>query len=57
MAAAGGDGAIRVWDLRSSRLIQYYDAHAGGVTDLAFHPSGNFLLSSSQDSSLKVGLG
>ena len=55
LAAAGLDGAIRLWDMRSSRLVQYYDAHGGGVTDLAFHPSGAFLLSSSQDSSLKVG--
>lgn len=57
MATGGTDGSIKLWDLRSSRLIQYYDAHGGAVSDLSFHPSGNFLLSASLDTSLKVGGG
>jgi WD40 repeat protein len=54
VATGSTDGSIKLWDLRSSRLIQYYEAHQGAVTDLSFHPSGNFLLSSSLDTSLKV---
>ena len=54
MASGGSDGCIKLWDLRSARIIQYYEAHGAAATDLAFHPSGNFLLSSSQDSTLKV---
>ena len=54
MATGSSDGSIKLWDLRSNRLIQYYEAHQGAVTDLSFHPSGNFLLSSSMDTSLKV---
>ena len=57
IATGGTDGAIKVWDLRSNRLIQYYEAHDGAVTDLSFHPSGNFLLSSSMDSTLKARAG
>jgi WD40 repeat protein len=44
-----------VWDLRSDALLQHYRAHTGGVTGAAFHPSGNFLLTSSLDTTLKVG--
>jgi len=35
-------------------LIQHYDAHPSAVTGISFHPSGNYLLSSSNDSTLKV---
>lgn len=54
VATGGSDGALKLWDLRSGRLIQYYEAHSGAVTDLSFHPSGNFLLSASMDTSLKA---
>lgn len=48
------DSLIKVWDLRSNVLLQQFSAHAGAVTHLSFHPSGNFLLSSSLDATLKV---
>lgn len=40
--------------MRSNQLVQHYSAHSGPVTNVAFHPSGDFLLSSSLDTSLKV---
>lgn len=39
---------------RSNQLIQHYSAHHGAITNVAFHPSGNFLLSSSLDGALKI---
>lgn len=39
---------------RSNTLIQSYAAHNGAISKVAWHPSGNFLLSSSLDSTLKV---
>lgn len=39
---------------RSNTLIQSYAAHNGAVSRVAWHPSGNFLVSSSLDSTLKV---
>lgn len=47
---------VQVWDARSHQLLQHYPAHDGEVTSISFHHSGNFLLSSSTDSSLKVRL-
>lgn len=46
----------QVWDARSHQLLQHYPAHDGEVTSISFHHSGNFLLSSSTDASLKVGV-
>jgi len=54
VATGGTDGCIKLWDLRSGRIIQYYEAHEGATTDVSFHPSGNFLLSSSLDGTLKA---
>ena len=45
---------MQVWDVRSNQLVQHYSAHSGPVTNVAFHPSGDFLLSSSLDTTLKV---
>jgi centriolar protein POC1 len=39
---------------RSNQLIQSYAAHNGAVTRVAWHPSGNFLLTTSLDSTLKI---
>ena len=41
--------------MRSKKLVQHYQAaHAGTVNTVAFHPSGNFLISASNDNTLKV---
>ena len=48
--------SVQVWDARSHQLLQHYPAHDGEVTSISFHHSGNFLLSSSTDASLKVRL-
>lgn len=54
IAAGGADSSIKLYDVRSNSLIQYYSAHARQVTSVVFHPSGLFLLSSSHDGTLKV---
>lgn len=45
---------VQVWDIRSKMLIQHYAANAGVVNSVAFHPSGNFLLSTCEDSTIRV---
>ena len=45
---------MKIWDIRSQRLIQHYDAHSGDVNQIDFHPNGRYLLSSSTDSTLKI---
>lgn len=57
VAAAGMDRDVKVWDVRTNSLIQYYTSHSRPVNEVRFHPSGNFLVSASQDATLKVGDG
>ena len=47
----------KIWDIRTNKLLQHYQVHDDAVTSLAFHPSGNFLLTSSADATLKVARG
>jgi centriolar protein POC1 len=54
VASGSQDRTIKIWDIRSQRLIQHYDAHSGDVTEIGFHPNGRYLLSSSNDSTLKI---
>ena len=52
---AGEDTAVQLWDVRSKKLVQHYDAaHGGSVNYVSFHPSGNFLLTCSNDNTVKV---
>jgi centriolar protein POC1 len=46
----------QLWDLRSDALLQHYGGSgAAAITGASWHPSGNFLLTSSLDTTLKVG--
>ena len=65
------DNVVKIWDVRVNRLLQHYQgtahivcyvtvpvvaAHDGPVNSIAFHSSGNYLLSGSNDGTLKVGV-
>ena len=54
LASGGQDKTIKIWDIRSQRLIQKYDAHSAPCNEIDFHPNGRYLLSSSNDSTLKI---
>jgi len=54
VAACSEDNSIKIWDIRSQRLIQHYDAHSKEVTSIAFHPNGRYLVSSSKDDTVKI---
>ena len=46
----------QIWDIRSKMLIQHYAENAGTLRSICFHPSGNFLLSTCDDATLKVSI-
>jgi centriolar protein POC1 len=54
VASGSNDTSIKIWDIRSNRLIQHYDAADQGVTSVAFHPNGRYLLSSARDATVKI---
>lgn len=54
IASCSADKKIKIFDARSQRLLQHYNAHTEGVNSVNFHPTGNYLISSSQDSTVKI---
>jgi len=48
------DACIKLYDLRTDSLCQYYAAHTEPVNMIKFHPNGNFMLTASNDSTMKV---
>jgi len=36
------------------KVLQLYEIHTGAVNSVSFHPSGNYLVTGSQEGSLKV---
>jgi WD40 repeat protein len=54
LASAGGDGAVKIWNSKTGKVIQTLDAHADAVFSVAFHPDGKHLASVGADQKVKV---
>ena len=48
------DSKVKVYDVRSLKLQQQYSAHEGPVNQVSFHPSGSYLVSASQDKTVRL---
>jgi len=53
LATSHRDGMLRIWGVRSGRLLRRIKAHRDCVYDVAFMPNGKGLVSASQDRTLK----
>jgi WD40 repeat protein/serine/threonine protein kinase len=55
IAAACGDGSVKVWDSRTRRVIRTLEnAHGDHASCVAFHPEGQYLASAGKDQKVKV---
>jgi centriolar protein POC1 len=54
IASASTDKSIKVWDIRTNKLLQHYKAHTDVVNSICFHPNGKFLLSTSNEGPVKI---
>ena len=55
LASSDWDGTINIWDAKTLKLkFAIDDAHSDVVNDLSFTPNGPFLLSASDDCTVKV---
>jgi WD40 repeat protein len=49
LAAGASDGRITIWDVASRQEVVTIEGHQESVTQLAFTPDGNYLISASRD--------
>ena len=56
IGAANTEGCVKLYDLRTASLHQHYSIHSGIVYKAKFHPNGNFMITASEDSTMKVKL-
>lgn len=54
IGTGNADGSVKIYELRTGSLHQYYAAHIDAVNKISFHPNGNFMLTASEDSTMKV---
>src|SRR5262249_42955349 len=55
LASAGGDGTIKIWDVRTEKVVQtLLAAHSDSVASVAFHPDGKHVASVGADWMVKV---
>lgn len=54
LAIGGGDGDVRLFNARTASLLRTIKRHTAPITSLAFSPDGKFLVSGSEDKTVKV---
>lgn len=52
--AALANGVVKVYETRMQKVLQLYEVHQGSVNSFAFHPSGNYIITGSQECTLKI---
>ncbi len=53
-AQGNENSIIELWDFKSYAKIKTFKGHLNGITSVVFHPSEKYLISSSQDGTVKV---
>jgi WD40 repeat protein len=51
---SGTDNQIRLWDIRSGKILQTIKGHQGKITSLLFSPNNKFFISSSTDHTARM---
>ncbi len=54
LATGGGDKALNIWDVASGNLAAHLEGHTSDVEAIAFAPNGKFVVSASEDKSVRI---
>jgi COMPASS component SWD3 len=54
IATGGADGAVKVWDTRSGKLIHTFEGHLAGISTISWSPDGATIASGSDDKTIRL---
>ncbi|RHZ52547.1 hypothetical protein CDV55_104038 [Aspergillus turcosus] len=54
IASGGADGAVKVWDTRSGKLIHTFEGHLAGISTISWSPDGATIASGSDDKTIRL---
>ncbi|KAL3492213.1 WD40-repeat-containing domain protein [Aspergillus germanicus] len=54
IASGGADGAIKVWDTSTGKLIHTFEGHLAGVSTISWAPDGATIASGSDDKTIRL---
>lgn len=50
----GADGAVKVWNTRSGKLIHTFEGHLAGISTISWSPDGATIASGSDDKTIRL---
>ncbi|QQP36222.1 Lissencephaly-1 -like protein, partial [Caligus rogercresseyi] len=56
LASGSRDKSIKVWDVSTAQVLFTFNGHDNWVRGLVWHPGGKYLLSASDDKTIRVGI-
>ncbi|GES63517.1 WD repeat protein [Aspergillus terreus] len=54
IASGGADGAVKVWDTLSGKLIHTFEGHLAGISTISWSPDGATIASGSDDKTIRL---
>ncbi|KKK17382.1 hypothetical protein P175DRAFT_0458199 [Aspergillus ochraceoroseus IBT 24754] len=54
IASGGADGAVKVWDASTGKLIHTFEGHLAGISTIAWSPDGATIASGSDDKTIRL---
>ncbi|EIT72787.1 WD40 repeat-containing protein [Aspergillus oryzae 100-8] len=54
IASGGADGAVKVWDTLTGRLVHTFEGHLAGISTISWSPDGAIIASGSDDKTIRL---
>lgn len=54
LTGVGADGAVKVWDASTGKLIHTFEGHLAGISTISWSPDGATIASGSDDKTIRL---